>query len=351
MENMFYSIQSVWTWWIAIYLFLGGLGGAAVVAACFTNMHLKEHKALVLWGNISAFIMLAVGSLFLFIHLLDHWAVINVLNPMVIFNQPEAWIAWGTQFIVWMMVWSMVYTLPYMLETPFWRDMPVIGMILGWFTWLGDLSLKFHKIVGWLAVINGMGTVFYTGLLLQSFPAVALWHNPGVPLLFIVSAFSTAMAFLLLVLYLAVKREEDHGLRVIYERTDLILISVELLIIFVFFQYTTYGLESARYTAQILWNDKVWIIGFIGFGLLVPFLLELKGVTTGWKSAAPIVLSAILVLGGGYLLRHYFMYAGVYERPYPAINSTARHGHAAAGSATSTMSAPPPGVVATKPHH
>jgi formate-dependent nitrite reductase membrane component NrfD len=58
-----------------------------------------------------------------------------------------------------------------------------------------------------------MGTVFYTGLLLQSFPAVALWHNPGVPLLFIVSAFSTAMAFLLLVLYLAVKREEDHGLR------------------------------------------------------------------------------------------------------------------------------------------
>jgi len=28
------------------------------------------------------------------------------------------------------------------------------------------------------------------------------------------------------------------------------------------------------------------------------------------------------VLSGGYLLRHYFMYAGVYERPYPAINSS-----------------------------
>jgi formate-dependent nitrite reductase membrane component NrfD len=137
MEGMFYSTQEVWTWWIAIYLFLGGLGGAAVVASCFTNMHLKEHKALVLWGNISAFIMLSVGSLFLFLHLLDHFAVYHVLNPLIIYYRPEAWIAWGTQFIVWMMVWSMVYTLPYMLETPFWRDMPVVGMILGWFKWLG----------------------------------------------------------------------------------------------------------------------------------------------------------------------------------------------------------------------
>jgi hypothetical protein len=39
----------------------------------------------------------------------------------------------------------------------------------------------------------------------------------------------------------------------------------------------------------------------------------------------PIVLAAILVLSGGYLLRHYFMYAGIYERPYPAVNSTAHH--------------------------
>ena len=32
-----------------------------------------------------------------------------------------------------------------------------------------------------------------------------------------------------------------------------------------------------------------------------------------------------MVLSGGYLLRHYFMYAGVYERPYPAMNSIMQH--------------------------
>jgi len=62
----------------------------------------------------------------------------------------------------------------------------------------------------------------------------------------------------------------------------------------------------------------------------VPFILELRGVTKGWNSAAPIVLSAVLVLTGGYLLRHYFMYAGAYERPYPAINSIQEHSQAPA---------------------
>lgn len=318
MEGMFYSTQEFWTWWIAVYLFLGGLGGAAVVVTILTNMYYKPHKQLVLWGSIGAFIMLSIGSLILFIHLLHHMAVIHVLNPMVLIEKPDAWISWGTQFIVWMMVWSMVYTFPYMLESPFWAKMPVVGTILSLFGWAGKLSLKFHPIIGWLAVINGIGTVFYTGLLLQSFPGVALWHNPGVPLLFIVSAFSTAMAFLLLVLDLAIKkREEDRPIRVLYERTDVILITVELVIIFVFFHFTTYGIESARSTAQLLWHDMGWIIGFVGFGLLVPFVIELKGVLKGWSSPAPVVFAAILVLLGGYLLRHYFMYSGVYERPYP----------------------------------
>jgi len=322
MEGMFYSTQEIWTWWIAVYLFLGGLGGALVAVSCLTNMYIKEHKSLVIWGNISALIMLSAGSFMLFMHLLHHLAVINVLNPMVLVNKPDAWISWGTQFIVWMMVWSFLYTLPYMIESKWWRNIPVIGWLLGLFGWLGNISLQLHGLIGWLAVINGVGTVLYTGLLLQSFPAVALWHNPGVPLLFIVSALSTSMAFLLIVLYVFIAREEDDELKVLFERTDVTLIGIEILIIFVFFHFTTYGLESARYTANILWGDMGWIIGFVGFGLLVPFLIELKGVAHGWKTGAPVVLAAILVLSGGYLLRHYFMYAGVYERPYPAINSS-----------------------------
>lgn len=314
----FYT-QDIWTWWLAVYLYFGGLGAATLTTTFLTDMYMKPHPELVLWGAWSGIVMLSLGSAMLFLHLLDHMAVIHVLNPMVLINQPTAWIAWGTQFIVWMMVWGLLYSLPHMMESPFFNRIPILKNILAWrlVQKIGSTCGRHCRICGWLASINGIGTVIYTGLLLQSFPAVALWHNPGVPLLFTVSAFSTAMAFLLLVLNLAIKkREEDRPLRLFYERTDLMLIAAELVILFSFFFYLQRGSQSAAISAQLLWSDWGWLIGFIGFGLLVPFFIELKGVIKGWSSPVPIMLASVLVLVGGYLLRHYFMYAGVYARPW-----------------------------------
>jgi len=314
----FYT-QEIWTWWLALYLYLGGLGAATLTTTFLTDMYIKPHRELVLWGAWSGIIMLGLGSAMLFLHLLDHVAVIHVLNPMVLINQPIAWIAWGTQFIVWMMVWGFLYSLPYMMDSPFFCGIPIVKNILAWrlVQKIGRSCGRHCRLCGWLATINGIGTVVYTGLVLQSFPAVALWHNPGVPLLFTVSAFSTAMAFLLLVLGLAIKKhEEDRALCKFYERTDLMLIAAELVILFSFFFYLQRGSQSAAISAQLLWSDWGWLIGFIGFGLLVPFFIELKGVTKGWRSPSPIMLASVLVLVGGYLLRHYFLYAGVYARPW-----------------------------------
>ncbi len=317
---MYYATQDIWTWWIAVYLFLGGLGAAAVAVSCLTDMYLKPHKLLVLWGNLGGVVMLAAGSSLLFFHLLHHLAVIGALNPLVLLRKPDAWIAWGTQFIMWMMVWAVVYSLPYMRQTAFFANMPLVGKVLKWapVVWFSDLALRFHRPIGWLATVTGVGTVVYTGLLLQSFPAVALWHNPGVPVLFTVSGFSTALAFLLLVMYWVIREDAElHSVRVFYERADVILIAAELVLIFVFFNYTLHGSESARHSAKLLWTDAGWIVGFVLLGLIVPLIIELKGVTKGWNGHAMLSMAAVLVLSGGYLLRHYFLYAGVYERPYP----------------------------------
>lgn len=317
--NMTFATQEIWTWWIAVYLYLGGLGAATLVATFLTDMYLKPHRDLVLWGAFSGIVMLGLGSLMLFIHLLDHRAVINVLNPLVLIRHPHAWIAWGTQFIIWMMWWGLFYALPYMIDSPQLNRIPLLrGLLkLGLIKKLsGRCCLRFHKTIGWLATINGIGVAVYTGLLLQSFPAVALWHNPGVPLLFTVSAFSTAMAFLLLVLGLIIKREEDRPIRVFYERTDVMLIAAELVILFSFFHYMSAGSESAMQSAKLLWGDLGWLIGFIGLGLIVPFFLELRCVLRGSRGHAPVMLAAVLVLFGGYLLRHYFLAAGVYAFPW-----------------------------------
>ncbi len=313
----FYT-QDIWTWWIAIYLYFGGLGAATLAVTFLTDMYLKTHRDLVLWGAFSGIVLLALGSLMLFIHLLDYAAVIHVLNPLVLFNKPDAWIAWGTQFIIWMMFWGVLYALPYMYMAPVFDKVPVINWILdrSLVNKIAQLSTRYRKSVGWLATVNGVGVAVYTGLLLQSFPAVALWHNPGVPLLFTVSAFSTAMAFLLLLMYLVIKQAGDQRIRKFYERVDLILISAELVILFSFFHYMQAGSESAMHSAKMLWNDMGWLIGFIGFGLIVPFFLELRGVLKGWNSHLPIIAASVLVLIGGYLLRHYFMYSAAYAYPW-----------------------------------
>lgn len=316
--TMSYDVQTWWTWWFAIYLFFGGLGAAVMAVAFLTDMYYKKHPTLVIWGMISSIVMLGAGSGMLFIHLLHHLAVVNVLNPLVLLKKPDAWIAWGTQFITWMMVWGVLYPLPYLIESPTFLRLPVLKNVLRWklVTQLAGLCARYHKALGWLATINGIGVAVYTGLLLQSFPAVALWHNPGVPVLFTISAFSTALAYLLLVLYVFIKDPADHALKVFYERTDVILISAELVVLFSFFQYMQAGNESAMHSAKLLWNNMGWLIGFIGFGLIVPFFIELKGVVKGRGSHVPIIAASVLVLMGGYLLRHYFMYAAVYAHPW-----------------------------------
>ena len=317
--TMTFATQHIWTWWIAVYLYLGGLGAATLVVTFLTDMYLKPHRDLVLWGAFSGIAMLGLGSLMLFLHLLHPMAVIHVLNPLVLLHKPDAWIAWGTQFIIWMMWWGIFYALPYMVDSPVFQRIPVLNLLLK-LPMARNISnkccLRFHKTIGWLATVNGIGTAVYTGLLLQSFPAVALWHNPGVPLLFTVSAFSTALAYLLLILNLVIKREEDRPIRVFYERTDVMLIAAELVILFSFYFYLKSGPQSAIHSAQLLWDSFGWVVGFIGFGLIVPFLLELRCVLRGSMNHVPVVAASVLVLFGGYLLRHYFLAAGVYAYPW-----------------------------------
>jgi formate-dependent nitrite reductase membrane component NrfD len=318
MDLFSYHTQNVWTWWIAFYLFFGGLGAATLSVTFLTDMYMKPHRALVIWGAWSGIVMLGLGSVMLFGHLLHHLAVIYVLTPLVLLRKPDAWIAWGTQFIIWMMFWGMLYSLPHLQKCVLKQRVRLLRWILDLppVLWLSEMCGRHCKLCGWLATINGIGTAVYTGLLLQSFPAVELWHNPGVPLLFTVSAFSTAMAYLLIVLHVFERSEQDEDIRRLYERLDLMLISAELVILFAIMHYLQGGSVGGRKSLAILFNDNGWLIGFLGFGLLVPFFLQLLGVLRGWRAGAPVVLSSALVLMGGYLLRHYFLIAGVYAYPW-----------------------------------
>jgi polysulfide reductase chain C len=318
MDLVTYQTQHIWTWWIAVYLFFGGLGAATLSVTFLTDMYMRPHRSLVIWGAWSGVVMLGLGSAMLFSHLLHHVAVIHIINPLVLLRKPDAWIAWGTQFIIWMMFWGVLYSLPHLQQCKNADRVPGLRWFLSRWPVMGlsAICARYSKFIGWLATINGIGTAVYTGLLLQSFPAVALWHNPGVPLLFTLSAFSTAMAYLLIILNVSERNEEDEAIVRLYERLDLMLIAAEIVVLFSIFNYLQTGSTAAQKSLSILFNDLGWLIGFLCFGLIVPFFVQLKAVVSGWRSSMPVVLSAMLVLAGGYLLRHYFLVAGVYAYPW-----------------------------------
>ena len=308
---MFYFGQEAWNWLVAVYLLLGGMG--AMVMAISTLVHRlkvygQDNTQLMIWGNLTGFAMLSVGSGMLFYHLLDHLAVWNVL--LGVFRKPDAWIAWGTWSIIFGMIWGLVYTLPH-IPTP---------KFLGWcqllkfFKWFGT---KYAGPMAWGTVFMSVFTAVYTGMLLQSFPAVDLWHNPGVPVLFTVSATSTALAVMLILQYVVV-RANDHELRHGFERLDTWLIGIELVIIAAFYFYLSQGTSNSLVSFNILFSDPIWLYGFIALGLVVPFLINLAMVTHKIPTSGLLVIvSALLVLMGGYILRHYMLLAGMYELPYP----------------------------------
>jgi formate-dependent nitrite reductase membrane component NrfD len=295
---------------VAVYLFLGGMG--AMVMAISTLTHIfktggTENRSLAWWGNWIGLIMLAVGSAMLFYHLLNHIAVWRVLLGVLF--KPDAWIAWGTWSIIFAMVGAFWYTLP--LTKNF-------MIIENWaiYQWFKALCTKYHIQIGWFTIANAVFTAVYTGLLLQSFPAVTLWHNPGIPVLFTVSATSTALATLLIVQYTIIK-ENDHALRHFFELTDAWLIGAELIIIASFYFFLLAGSEGGYVTRDLLWGSAGWVWGFIVVGLVLPFFIEVGTLSKRLPSGAFMTVSAaMMVLVGGYLLRHYVLSCGIYEYPW-----------------------------------
>ena len=308
---MTYAVQVEWNWLVAVYLFLGGMGAMVMAVSIFAHIYKiggSDNGRLAWWGNWIGILMLAVGSAMLFYHLLNHLAVWRVL--VGVFYKPDAWIAWGTWFIIFAMIGAFWYTLPLTKKMPVFENWRI-------YQWFKGLCQKYHKAIGWFTAINGILTAVYTGLLLQSFPAVSLWHNPGIPVLFTVSATSTAIATLLIVQYTILKNEQDRALRHLFEKTDAWLIGIEIIIIFTFLNYLLIGSEGGRVSYELLWGNPLWVWGFVVLGLIVPFIIEvgvlLKRIPSG---AVTVISAAVLVLMGGYLLRHFILAAGVYEYPW-----------------------------------
>ena len=294
------GLHGVWGPPIAWYLFLAGTGAGAYLVAAIAGFLNERYRVLIKPGVLLGAPLVAIGCLLLLIDL-------GVpARFMLTFMQPH----------------TSMMSVGVIIISAF--------IVLSGIHWVLTLVKKgsptFIKVLSVIAGVFAVGTAAYTGCLLALVQAIPFWHQPLLPVLFVLSAFSTGIGAVLLTLGIAraVKpeamneenlRASAHGLGAV----DLPIIAAELIVLFsMMFIMGSTNTVASQSVAFILYGDYAvafWL-GIIIVGLIVPGVLEILSLTA-WKEKAAAqtlnlgILTGACLLIGGIILRFAVVSAGM----------------------------------------
>lgn len=331
--------ELTWHFPVITYLYLAGLGAGAVAIGSYSflgcegdNEGARYHYfRMARYGALVGPFPIIIGVSLLIFELgrpfraLNLFKVIN-LSPMNI----------GSWFLGLFIITSIIYGLSFL---PSFKPQ------------YAKLSKRLYPLQNVLAYINiplGIGVAVYTGILLGGVPSRPLWNSPILALLFLVSALSTGIAAIILARTifhakspeaLPDRRLRPHGRRktkrpgrryheagYLLASTDLVLIGIELLVIFLFIMFAHLTVGNLRYAMAVIlpggemaWTFWLWVVLI---GLVIPALLELYTViprllyNVAFVAHRPLeIIVSIAVLIGGFMLRYVIVVSGQITGP------------------------------------
>lgn len=281
--------QSKWSWLVAAYLFLAGLGAGAYavgVLADFAGGEAWAHMSKV--GVLLGFPCVLAGCMFL---IGDLGTPVNFWRA---WKRPNtSWIARGTLIITIFMVLAFIHTV-------FWI----------WPFHQLESAAGARNLIGVLGIIFAFGTMIYTGILLGAARPIAFWSTAMLPLLFLVSALSTGMMSVILVESLTGGASHAEAIGKL-AWIDMIFIILEFFVL-AFYLQATHRVPESRASARLVLGGRIaplfWL-GVVAVGLLVPFLLEIAAIG-GFHGLAPVAAACGIV--GGLFLRQVVVSGGIH---------------------------------------
>jgi formate-dependent nitrite reductase membrane component NrfD len=282
------QIQTEWGWLVAIYLFLGGVGGGAYTIAA-VNGFMGEGLALStrvgLWIGFPA---LLIGSLFLLADLGSPMrAVLAGMKPA------SSWIARGFWIITVFMILAFLHLVLYL------------------YTDIGGTVLD---VIAGAGIVFAVLTMAYTGILLGASKGIPFWRTGVVPVVFVVSAVVTGHFTIMLGMTLFGEvAVMGTSLRTMALEAA-ILVALEVLVI-LFFLQAAFKLPDPRESAERILRRRSFVVGYFILGLAVPFVLMLvvygSLAQDGAGISLPLVaVGALLGLVGGLILRQSVLVCG-----------------------------------------
>ncbi|MBI2213693.1 MAG: polysulfide reductase NrfD [Acidobacteria bacterium] len=295
----------VWGWEIPVYLFLGGLTAGLMILTALAGRGLpreSQSRAMRLLP-FAAPILLSLGMGALFLDLEYKLHVFRFYTAM----RPTSPMSWGSWILL------LIYPATILLGLARLSDgemaaLPRTGRFRGRLaaivSRLRDIATSRAPQLERANVILGIALGGYTGILLGTLGARALWSTVILGPLFLVSGVSTGAAFMML---FRLGHEEHAMLR----RWDTGAIGLEIVLLAMFFvELAANGGQKGQAAVDLFFGGSYtgpfWVLVVIS-GLIVPLAIELAETQKGWR---PAIVAPVLLLVGGLALRWILVLAG-----------------------------------------
>lgn len=299
----------IWDWRVAIYLFLGGLSGGAMVMSAIANLrkgkNLPPNKPCCWRVPVLTPIILNIGMFFLFLDLEVKHNILNFYTTL----QPLSPMSWGSWLLILVFPAMIAYAFSVIPEEE--RHILRVGLLI-------DFAKKMAPYMRFLAKINfvlGIVLGIYTGVLLSSFAARPLWNTAILPVLFLNSALSTGAALMILMAH-------KNEVKLFFTKMDIWLIFCEIAVIILMYYGQYSSAEASRQSIMPFFTRSheyfPYFISIITLSIIFPLAIVLKFLemtgehmeTLTFKQKLEMNLSAVLVLVGGVIIRFALVYAG-----------------------------------------
>lgn len=287
------QLQREWGWLIAVYLFLGGVGGGAYTIAAinsFLGASLELSTTVGLWISFPA---LLIGTLFL---------VVDLGSPSRAFlagmKPGTSWIARGTWIISIFMALSFVHLILHRFTG--------VGATAG-----GRGTINIIAIAG---IVFAVGTMGYTGILLSASKGIPFWRSGVVPVVFVISATVTGHFAIMLgmTLYGMATTTLEPLRTMALEAAGLVVLEV---LVIIFFLQAAFRQPDTRESAERILRKRMFVIGYFILGLAAPLILMLIVYRSTAEAGvggvfAVVAIGALLGLVGGLILRQAVLICG-----------------------------------------
>lgn len=289
----------VWGWEIPTYLFLGGMSAGLMIVSALLQRRGGERSPAARWLPLLAPVLVSVGMGALFLDL-SHKLYVWRFYLAFRWTSPMSWGAWILLIVYPVCVLQGLASIDdaqaAWLGGKVGSFAPRVAAMRRW-------ALARQPRIGNAAMLTGAALGVYTGILLSTLGARALWSSALLGPLFLVSGLSTGAAAAML---LPVNPDERHLLA----SWDLVAIGVEAIFLALILIGFGTGDAASRAAVGLLlggpFTAPFWAL-VVAAGLAVPALLEVLEFRLHLRASA---VTPALVLCGGLALRWIFVAAG-----------------------------------------